>query len=86
MGVERLHHEADGVSVQLVAKELRKTLRCGGGQQFSAGGCVFAAAGCVQSLTKFKGAGGMEVDGEVFSCTAARCVGNIGHIFLIVHL
>lgn len=71
VGVQRLHHEADGVSIQLGAQELGKHFRSRGGQQISAGSCVSAAASCIQSLAKLIGVGRLEVDGDVFSSAAA---------------
>lgn len=71
VGVQRLHDEADVVSIQLGAKELGKHLRGRGGQQVSAGRCVSAAASCVQSLAEPVSVGGLEVDGDVLSPAAA---------------
>lgn len=70
VGVQPLHDEADGVSVQLGAQELGKHLRGCGGQQVSTGTCVSTAASCVQSLAKLIGIGGLEVDGDVRSSAA----------------
>lgn len=71
VGVECLHHEADGVSIQLGAQELGKHLWSRGGQQVSADRCVSAAASCIQSLAKLVGVGQLGVDGDVFSSAAA---------------
>ena len=82
VGVEPLHDEADGVSIQLGAQELGKHLRGCGGQQVSAGTCVPTAASCVQSLAELVGIGRLEVDGDVRSSAAALWARN-GWCFLI---
>lgn len=82
VGVQRLHDEADGVSIQLGAQELRKHFRGCGGQQVSAGRCVSAAASCIQSLAEFVGVGRLEVDANVLSSAAALCV-SYGCCFLV---
>lgn len=71
VGVKCLHHEADSVSVQLGAQELREHLRSCGGQQVRAGCCFPAAAGCVQSLAKLICVGRLEVDRDVLPSAAA---------------
>lgn len=79
VGVQRLHDEADGVSIQLGTKELGERLRGRGGQQVGAGRRVSAAASRVQSLAKLVGVGRPEVDGGGLSSVAgprdghARC-------------
>lgn len=82
VGVQRLHDEADGVSVQLGAQELGKHLRGCGGQQASAGRCVSAAASCVQSLAEAVGVGRLQVDADVLPSAGALCLGN-GRRFLV---
>ena len=82
VGVQPLHDEADGVSVQLGAQELGKHLRGCGGQQVSTGTCVSTAASCVQSLAKLIGIGGLEVDGDVRSSAAGLWARN-GWRFLV---
>lgn len=71
VGVQRLHQEADGASVQLGAQELRELLWTRGGQQLGAGRHVSAAAGCAQSLAELVGVGRRQVDGDVFTPAAA---------------
>lgn len=71
VGVQRLHDEADGVSVQLRAQVLWKLVRGCGGQQVGAGRCVTATASCIQSLAELVGVGRLEVDGDVLSSAAA---------------
>lgn len=76
VGVQCLHQEADGVSIQLGAQELGKHLRSGGGQQVSADRCVSAAASCIQSLAELIGVGRLEVDLEIFSAAALGADGR----------
>lgn len=71
VGVKCLHHEADSVSIQLGAQELREHLRSCGGQQVRTGCCVPAAAGCVQSLAKLICVGWLEVDRDVLPSAGA---------------
>lgn len=71
VGVQRLHDEADGVSIQLGTQELGKHLRGRGGQQLSAGCRVPAAASCVQSLAELVGVCWPDVDGDVLSSVTA---------------
>lgn len=71
VGVERPHHEAHRVSVQLAAQQLGQRLWRSAGQQLGARSRAAAAARCVQGLAKLVGVGGFQVDGDVPAPTVA---------------
>lgn len=71
VGLERPHHEAHCVSVQLAAQQLGQRLGRRSGQQLGTRRCVAAAACCVQGLAKLVGIGGLEVDGNFLASTVA---------------
>lgn len=76
VGVQHLHDETDGVSVQLSAQELWKPLWSCGSQQLGAGCHVPATARYVQSLAELVGVARLEVDGGALSSAAALWVRN----------